>query len=159
MIQTFMRLSKDTWEQIKAGYAAGIGLREIARKMNVPEGTVLARAKREGWTQQIAAAKQAVALPQSNAITPTPMQSIAAVMQERGERYRERMADVSERVAGHLESLHADEILGRSAQVEKIDNVARRTFGLDSPAAGSGAVNLHVLSGGRAVVQINQKNE
>jgi hypothetical protein len=25
--------------------------------MNVPEGTVLARAKREGWTQQIAAAK------------------------------------------------------------------------------------------------------
>ena len=66
----FMRLPKDTWDQIKAGYAAGIGLREIARKMNVPEGTVLARAKREGWTQQIAAAKQAVVLPQSNAITP-----------------------------------------------------------------------------------------
>ena len=43
-------------------YAAGICLREIARKMNVPEGTVLARAKREGWTQQIAAAKQAVAI-------------------------------------------------------------------------------------------------
>jgi len=52
--------------------------------MNVPEGTVLARAKREGWTQQIAAAKQAVVTPQSNAIT--PLQSIAAVMQERGER-------------------------------------------------------------------------
>ena len=33
------RPSKDTWQQIKAGYAAGIGLREIARKMNVPEGT------------------------------------------------------------------------------------------------------------------------
>ena len=30
----YMRLSKDTWDQIKAGYAAGIGLREIARKMN-----------------------------------------------------------------------------------------------------------------------------
>jgi len=74
-----VRLSKDTWDQIKAGYAAGIGLRELARKMNVPEGTVLARAKREGWTQQIEAAKQAVALTQSNAIT--PMQSIAAVMQ------------------------------------------------------------------------------
>ena len=90
-----MRLSKDTWDQIKAGYAAGIGLREIARKMNIAEGTVLARAKREGWTQQIAAAKQAIALPQSNAIT--PMQSIAAVMQERGERYRERIAGVSEK--------------------------------------------------------------
>jgi hypothetical protein len=78
---------------------------------------------------------------------------------KRGERYRERMADVSEKVAGHLDSLKADEILSRSSQVEKIDSVARRTFGLDSPAAGGGAVNLHVLSGGRTVVQVNQKNE
>src|SRR6476620_25022 len=77
----YMRLSKQTWEQIKNAYASGIGLREIARKMNVAQGTVLARAKREGWTQQIAAAKQAVASTQSNAIT--PLQSIAAVMQER----------------------------------------------------------------------------
>ena len=141
----------------QAGYAAGIGLREIARKMNVPEGTVLARAKREGWTQQIAAAKQAVALTQSNAIT--PLKSIAAVMQERGERYRERMADVSEKVAGHIASMNADSILTRSAQVERIDTVARRTFGLDIPAASSGAVNLNVLTGGRAIVQVNQKNE
>ena len=59
-------ISTEAWQQIKAGYAAGIGLREIARNMNVLEGTVLARAKREGWTKQIAAARQAVALPQSN---------------------------------------------------------------------------------------------
>jgi IS30 family transposase len=45
-----MRQSKNTWEQIKAGYAAGIGLREIARKMNVAQGTVLARAKRDNQT-------------------------------------------------------------------------------------------------------------
>ena len=116
-----MRLSNDTWQQIKAGYAAGIGLREIARNMNVPEGTVLARANREGWTQQIAAAKQAVALTQSNAITPTPMQSIAALMQERGERYRDRIAGGSERVVGHIEAMCPDEILTRSSQFEKID--------------------------------------
>src|SRR4026208_913670 len=126
-VQTFMRLSKDTWQQIKAGYAASA--LEIARNMNVPEGTVLARAKREGWTQQIAAAKQAVVTPQSNAIT--PLQSIAAVMQERGERYRERVAGVSERVAGHVESMDPDEILNRSAQFEKINTIARRTFGLN----------------------------
>ena len=75
------------------------------------------------------------------------------------ERYRERMAEVSEKVAGHLESMEADEILSRSSQVEKIDTVACRTFGLDSPAAGSGALNLNVLTGGRAIVQINQKND
>ena len=33
------------------------------------------------------------------------MQSIAAVMQERGERYRERVAGVSERVVGHVEAM------------------------------------------------------
>ena len=75
------------------------------------------------------------------------------------ERYRQRMADVSEKVAGHLESLEAGEILSRSSQVEKIDTVARRTFQLDNPAAGSGALNLNVLTDGRAIVQINQKNE
>jgi hypothetical protein len=81
------------------------------------------------------------------------------VMPERGERYRERVAGVSEKVIGHVETMEADEILSRSSQVEKIDTVARRTFGLDSPVAGSGTLNLHVLTGGRAVVQVNQKNE
>jgi hypothetical protein len=149
-----MRLSKNTWEQIKAGYAAGIGLRELARKMNVPVGTVLARSKREGWTQQIAAAKIArqpqlakeiVKADAINAIT--PMQSIAAVMEERGQRYRERVAGVSERVIGHVEAMDADEILTRSAQLEKMDTIARRTFGLsDDDSRGNNVmVNIALL--------------
>ena len=69
------------------------------------------------------------------------------------------MPDVSEKVAGHLESLETDEVLSRSSQVEKINTVARRTFGLDMPASGSGSVNLNVLTGGRAIVQINQKKK
>ena len=79
-------------------------------------------------------------------------------MQERGERHRERVAGISEKVIGHVESMEADEILLRSAQVEKIDTVARRTFGLDNPVSGSGALNLNVLCGGRAIVQLNQKS-
>ena len=74
------------------------------------------------------------------------------------ERRRERMAGVSERVVDHLESMEADEILSHSSQVEKIDTVARRTFGLDNPVTGSGTLNLNVLTGRRAIVQINQKN-
>ena len=146
-----MRLSKNTWEQIKAGYAAGISLREIARNMNVPEGTVLARAKREGWAQQIEAAKHAAVWTQSNAIT--PMQSIAAVMQARGERYRERVAGISEKLIGHVESMEADEILTRSAQFEKIDTIARRTFGLNEAASGQGSLTLSVLTN-HAIVQV-----
>ena len=51
------RISSERWEQIKTAHASGIGLREIARNMDIPEGTVLARAKREGWTQEIQNAK------------------------------------------------------------------------------------------------------
>ena len=137
-------ISREVWHQIKAAYAAGIGLREIARNMNVPEGTVLARAKREGWTLQIAAAKQAAALPQSNVIP--PLQSIAAVMQERGERYRDRIAGGSERVVGQIEAMCPDEILICSSQFEKIDTIARRTFGLNDAHPGQGCLSLNILT-------------
>jgi hypothetical protein len=48
------KITNETWEQIKTGYVAGVGLREIARKINIPEGTVLAHAKRKGWTSRTA---------------------------------------------------------------------------------------------------------
>ena len=51
------RIPASTWAEIRTAYASGIGLRELARNMGIPAGTVLARSKREGWTQQIAAAK------------------------------------------------------------------------------------------------------
>jgi len=82
------RISSERWEQIKTGYAAGIGLREIARKMNIPEGTVLAHAKRDGWTQQIQVATQDLAIVQPDAITPVQSvpQSIASILNERKDR-------------------------------------------------------------------------
>jgi hypothetical protein len=80
-------------------------------------------------------------------------------MEQCGQRYHERMADISEKVVSHIASIYADSLLSRSSQVEKIDTVARRTFGLDSSASGSGTLNLNVLTGGRAIVQIKQKNE
>lgn len=42
---------------MKAARAAGAGIRELARNAGIPEGTALARAKRDAWTQQIAQAK------------------------------------------------------------------------------------------------------
>ena len=47
------KITNETWEQIKTAYASGIGLRELAPNAEVPEGTGLSRAKREGWTEQI----------------------------------------------------------------------------------------------------------
>jgi uncharacterized protein YjcR len=89
------KIPNETWEQIKTGYAAGINLREIARKMNIPEGTVLAHAKRHGWTQQIQVATRELSVMESDAITPVQsvLQSIASILSERKElsqRWRRR---------------------------------------------------------------------
>ncbi len=115
-----MRLSKDTWDQIKAAYAAGIGLREIARKMNVPEGTVLARAKREGWTQQIQTAKALVKREEAS-LAITPVQAVAMSMQQRGERHLGRMANIVEKTVPHVQAMEPGAILERVDDVEKLE--------------------------------------
>jgi hypothetical protein len=123
------RLSDLEWEQVKTAYASGIGLREIARNMDIPEGTVLARAKREGWTREIQNAK---ALTKRKDVSPavTATQAVAMSMQRRGERHIERMAGVSERGVDHIETMDGPEILNAVDQIETLDKVARRTFGL-----------------------------
>src|SRR5436305_7896637 len=92
------------WGEIKTAFATGsVSLRELARKMNIPAGSVLARAKREAWTREIQTAK---ALGTREDVSPavTPVQAVAASMQQRGERHRERMAGVSERGVDHIET-------------------------------------------------------
>jgi hypothetical protein len=101
------RITNETWEQIKTAYAAGVGLREIARKLDIPEGTVLAHAKRHGWTQQIQVATQQ----QSDAITPVQSvpQSLAAILSERKNRARlglsQYAAEAAEQAAEHRDKL------------------------------------------------------
>jgi hypothetical protein len=127
-------ITKSTWAEIRTAYASGIGLREIARNMGIPEGTVLARAKREGWTHEIQNAK---ALAKREDSTPTirPVEAVAMSMQQRGKRHIERMAGVSERGVDHIETMDGPEILNSVDEIEKLDKVARRTFGLkdDNP--------------------------
>jgi hypothetical protein len=98
------RISAERWEQIKTAYASGVGLREIARNMGIGEGTVLARAKREGWTQQIQSIK-ALAERDDTSTTVTPFQAASASMQQRGERHIGRMAGIVERGTGHVAAM------------------------------------------------------
>jgi hypothetical protein len=51
-------------------------------------------------------------------------------MPARGERYIGRMAGIVERGTGHVEAMDGGGILDRIDEVEKLDKVARRTFGL-----------------------------
>jgi hypothetical protein len=146
------RITPEIGEQIKVAHAAGIGLREFARNANIPEGTVLSFAKRHGLTQAIQTAKGDARLSvQSDAIT--PMQSVAATMQQRAQRHVERIAGVTESVLPRLESMQPSAILDGIHEIEKYDRMARRNFGLGDGTTGNGSISLNILTG-QAVVQI-----
>ena len=134
-------IPKTTWAEIRTAYASGVGLRKIARNMGIPEGTVLAHAKRENWTRQIESSK-ALAKREDAPLGVTPVQAVAMSMQQRGERHIERMAGVSERGVDHIETMDGPEILNSVDQIEKLDKVARRTFKLDDiPPSGHFTLN------------------
>ena len=139
------RISSDIWEQIKTAYAAGINLREIARKMNIPEGTVLAHAKRHGWTQQILVATGQVAVMQSDAITPVQSvpQSIAQVLAERKDRSRLGLsrfaAEAAEQAAEHRDKL------GIAGKVKDVADV-HKTLWPNQPESNQ-ILNLGILIG------------
>ena len=139
------RIPSERWEQIKTARASGIGLREIARDMGIPEGTILSRAKREGWTRQIESAK-ALAKREETPLAVTPVEAVAMSMQKRGERHVERMAGVSERAVDHIETMDGPEILDSVDEIEKLDKVARRTFAISDDAPNTNvAVNIAIL--------------
>ncbi len=140
------RLSSSDWEQIKTAHASGIGLREIARNIGIPQGTVLARAKREGWTKEIKDAK-ALAKREDTVKAITPFEAASATMQQRGERHLGRMANIVEKTMPHVEAMEPGAILDRVDDVEKLDKVARRTFGIsDDDVHGSNVlVNIAIL--------------
>src|SRR5438128_1322049 len=148
------KITHETWEQIETVYASGIGLREIARNMNIAEGTVLSRARRERWSRKIQSAK---ALAKHGESTPAvnPAQAVAMSIQQRGERHIERMAGVSERAVDHIETMDGPEILNSVDQIEKLDKVARRTFGLrdDGPYVG---FSLNVLNIGTCDIEVGE---
>jgi hypothetical protein len=148
------KIPTETWEQVETAYASGIGLREIARNMNIPEGTVLAHAKREGWTREIQNAK-ALVKREDAPLAVAPVEAVAMSMQQRGDRHVERMAGVSERAVDHIETMDGPEILNSVDQIEKLDKVARRTFGLkdDNPHSG---FSLNVLNVDTFGIQINE---
>jgi hypothetical protein len=140
------RVSSERLEQIKTAYASGIGLREIARSIGIPEGTILSRAKRAGWTREIQSAK-ALAKREDSAPAVTATEAVAITMQQRGERHRERMANIVEKTVPHVEAMEPGAILNCIDDVDTLDKVARRTFGLNENDGGNNVlVNIALLN-------------
>ena len=146
------KITNETWEQIKIAFFAGVGLREVARKMNIPEGTVLAHAKRHGWTQQIQVATQEAGVMQSDAITPVQSvaETLAVTLSERKHRTKlglsKYAAEAAERAA------ESDGDLGLSRNVRDVVMIGSTLWPEDPNERG--ILNLNVLAGGKAAVQI-----
>jgi hypothetical protein len=66
-------------------------------------------------------------------------------------------AGVSERAVDHIETMDGPEILNSVDQIEKLDKVARQTFGLkdDSPYIG---FSLNVLNIGECDIEVRGDN-
>src|SRR5262249_52676578 len=97
------KIADEIWERVKTAFASGIGLREIARNMGISAGTILSRAKREGWTREIQFAK--ALSKRENAPAVSPVEAAAMSLHQRGERHVERMAGGSERGVDHVETM------------------------------------------------------
>jgi len=95
--------------------------------MGIPEGTVLARAKREGWTREIQNAK-ALAKREDSAPAVTATEAVAITMQQRGERHLGRMANIVEKTVPHVEAMEPSAILDRIDDVETLDKLGPSYF-------------------------------
>lgn len=151
------KISPGVWAQIDVAIAAGVGAREIARKMGLPEGTILSHLKRKGVSSQIRDAKAVIPTQQATVIT--PLQSAAMTIQERGQKHVERMATVSEKGLSALESMDPEEIVQRAREIELHDRWSRRNYGLDNQPASNGAVNFHILCNQAAIVAASPTSE
>jgi hypothetical protein len=138
------------WEQIKTAHASGIGLRELARNMGIPEGTVLARAKREGWTRQIQNAKSLVKRDDTPSLT--PMEAVAFTLNERKDKTKLHLSryavEASENAANHRQKLKI------ARQVRDVAAVAGSVWPAEEQEAPGMLVNVAILGIDPATVQV-----
>lgn len=138
------RLPSTDWNQLRAAYTAGAGLRALARNAGIPEGTILSRAKREGWTQT---KQEALSLMQPAGEDQRDItQSIAIENAERGQRHVALMQGLAEKLGSHAASLAPALLFEGVSKLNTLDLLARRNFGLENGQKSS--VQLTVLTDG-----------
>jgi hypothetical protein len=144
------RISADIWEQIRTAYASGIGLRELGRNMRVPAGTVLARAKREGWSKQISDAKSLAK--QDDTLSVTPMEAVAFTLNERKDKTKLHLSryavEASEKAANHRQKLKI------ARQVKDVAAVAESVWPAEKQEGPNLLVNVAILDIDPATVQV-----
>lgn len=128
-------ITAGTWAELRAAYLAGGGLRSLARRAGIAEGTVLARAQREGWSQQKreALSRAGIKGGQDRAVS----QSIAIEAADRAQAHLARMGGLVEVLGQHAETLAPGMLFEQVGKLDTFDRIARRNFGLEAPQQGA----------------------
>jgi hypothetical protein len=123
-------ITAGTWAELRAAYLAGAGLRSLARRAGIAEGTVLARAQREGWSQQ---KREALSRAGITGAQESPLaQSIAIEAADRAQAHLARMGGLIDVLGQHAATLAPGMLFEQVGKLETFDRMARRNFGLDS---------------------------
>jgi len=141
------------WEAVKV-LAMAVGVREAARRMNLPEATVQARSAREGWMQDI---------PRSQPLPPTmrqtatgatkPSVAYAEILKEDNRETRLDHSRAARKVARHVANLEPEEVLQIMPSVLQNIKGAALVHGWSTGNNGQPSVRLDLIanSGGTAL--------
>jgi hypothetical protein len=132
-----------------------IGVRAAARQLGLNEDTVSAWSARGKWLQLPKPATQFQ--PASNASI-APADALANILQEQGRTTKLNLSKAAGKAADRFQEMPADKVIEKSGRLLDITKVASTIHGWDQSQSSS-ALNLNVLSGGRAIVQVNAKDQ
>lgn len=133
------KLSTGAWQDIKAAYLVGGGLRALAREAGIPENTILVRAHREKWSEQRQAALAKI-MPQKS-----HEESLGISQGRLMERHLLNMMAVSERLSDFANALPVHQAFDAVAKIDTMDRFTRRQLGLDKPEP---AISVNLFGGG-----------
>lgn len=135
------------WNSLKTAYAAGVGLREMARATGISENTLLSRAAKEGWTQQIEEAKALATVKvdeQSKAIGGSL--AVINALQKYGDKTKLRLAKGISKGSLAVSKMSGEAIVEKAGNVKCLVDGASKLhgWGQDSEKGGT-LVNINLL--------------
>lgn len=145
------------WAPIRKAWSRGLPVAQIAKEHGIKEMTIYSQANRHRWPKREAVLKGKIAVVDPKQIAEKAVEkgiekavaeqepAIKQVVRERLNAWFQRILTTTDKLQTHVDlladgRLEVEELKSLASTVEVVDRVARRTFGLDSPAGSSVSV-------------------
>lgn len=145
------------WAPIRKAWSRGLPVAQIAKEHGIKEMTIYSQANRHRWPKREAVLKGKIAVVDPKQIAEKAVEKgiekavaeqepvIKQVVREKLNAWFQRILTTTDKLQTHVDlladgRLEVEELKSLASTVEVVDRVARRTFGLDSPAGSSVSV-------------------